>query len=62
MAQNKSDIYVLLRQHETNLKLLSEHSDSWQGEDRIRGLATIANITKQTESLASKLKLKKATE
>lgn len=55
MTKERNQLRVLIRRHEDNLKLLTAHSESWRGEDRDRGAATLQNLTVQMERLLQQL-------
>jgi hypothetical protein len=53
--KERKQLRILLRRHEENLKLLTAYSESWRGEDRDRGAATLQNLTLQMERLLQQL-------
>lgn len=55
VMKERKQLRILLRRHEENLKLLTAHSESWRGEDRDRGAATLQNLTRQMERLLQQL-------
>lgn len=55
MPQTRDDLKQLIKCNESSLDLLDLHSESWQGEDRVRGLATIAHLKRQTKTLYQRL-------
>jgi len=59
MTKERKQLRILLRRHEDNLELLTAHSESWRGEDRDRGAATLQNLKVQMERLLKQLNKRK---